>query len=537
MSTVFSLSGHFDQLAARSPDAVALYCGERAIRFGELVAEAQRVAHGLARQGIGAGDAVAIWLPNVPAWLTCHLALARLGALTIATNTRYRSREIADVWARAGVKGAVFWPHYRNIEFGKLLHAARPGLPGLQFLVAYDGDPDAHGSEDLPDYGLPVLPYSTLADGAAAPLADRGADERPLITFTTSGTTGSPKLALHTHAGILRHALAVGPAFGYSAPDACVLHLLPFCGTYGYTQTMATLCAGRPLVMQHTFDPKAAGAQMRARRTTHGAVTMELMERLYVVPDAAALPFMRYYMGATGHALGAREAEGQFRIRGIYGSSEVQALHALQPDAAAWEDRIAGGGMPVSPELRVRARRVGAAPDEAPLPHGEWGELEFTGFAVMHGYLNNPEATARAFTPDGWYRSGDLGYTLADGSYRFVSRLGDAIRLGGFLVDPHEVEKFLQEYPGIDICQMVGVEREGKTTAVLFYTCKPGVPAVEEAALRRHCRENIASYKVPARFVPLESFPVVTSANNTKIVRAELRKMAERVLDGEALQA
>ncbi len=540
-----SLAQAYAALAAHQPDGVALWTAGGAITRAELDEQSRRVAAGFAKLGVRRGDRVAIWLPNVPAWLVCFLALARLGAIAIATNTRFRSREIADIWSRAGVKGVVFWPHYRNIEFARLLQGARDELPALDFLIAYeDTGPGGAAADASAVHGLdvPTLPYAALA-GEAPYTEDQGEASLPVVTFTTSGTTGRPKLATHTQASILRHAEAVAPAFGFSDPGACVLQMLPFCGTYGLAQTMAALYAGTPMVMQHTFDPPAAAALMRAHHTTHGCMNLDLVERIYAVAgDPVSLPRMKFFMGATGMPLAEREDRLGFRLRGLYGSSEVQALYSLQDDVGDPMARISGGGQPVSAQSRVRARKTADAP-EAPgiQPHGEWGELEFFGPGVMAGYLNDPQATARAFTDDGWFRSGDLGYTLADGSFRFVSRMGDAIRLGGFLVDPHEIETFIEEFRGIETCQVVGVEIEGRTRAVAFYTCMPpeegAVIEVAEAELRQHCREGLAAYKTPQHFVQLEEFPVVVSANNTKIRRAELRNMAERLLKGGAAPA
>jgi fatty-acyl-CoA synthase len=537
-SLSLSLAQAHAALAAQQPDGVALWTEAGSITRASLDEQSRRVAAGFARLGVKRGDRVAIWLPNVPAWLVCFLALARLGAIAIATNTRFRSREIADIWSRAGVKGVVFWPHYRNIEFARLLQGARDELPALDFLIAYeDTGPGGAAADESAVHGLavPTLPYAALA-GEAPHADDQGEASLPVVTFTTSGTTGRPKLATHTQGSILRHALAVAPAFGFDAPGACVLQMLPFCGTYGLAQTMAALYAGAPMVLQHTFDPPAAAALMRARHTTHGCMNLDLVQRIYAAAgDPATLPRMKFFMGATGMPLAEREDSLGFRVRGLYGSSEVQALYSLQDDVADPVARISGGGKPVSPQSQVRARKVGGEPGHAPvLPHGEWGELEFCGPGVMTGYLNDPQATAKAFTADGWFRSGDLGYTLADGSFRFVSRMGDAIRLGGFLVDPHEIEAFIEEFPGVEVCQVVGVEIEGRTRAVAFYTCmepeEGAIIEVAEAELRRHCREGLAAYKTPQCFVQLEEFPVVVSANNTKIRRAELRNMAERIL-------
>ena len=138
-------------------------------------------------------------------------------------------------------------------------------------------------------------------------------------------------------------------------------------------------------------------------------------------------------------------------------------------------------------------------------------------------------------TDDGYFRSGDLGYTLDDGSFVYLARAGDALRLGGFLVNPAEIEAHLLGHEAVEGCQVVGVETGKGTAPAAFVTLKPGAKA-EEAALRDHCRGALAAFKVPVRVFAVDRFPTTESANGTKIQRNRLRDMAQAAIDGDTAQ-
>ncbi len=202
--------------------------------------------------------------------------------------------------------------------------------------------------------------------------------------------------------------------------------------------------------------------------------------------------------------------------------SEMQALFARQPETADIESRSRAGGLLSSPDARVRVRdRDGGTL----LPHGERGEIEVRGPSQMTGYHGDAAATAAAVTADGFVRTGDLGYTEPDGGFVFVSRMGDVLRLGGYLVGPAEIEAHLETSPAVAKAVVVGVATDKGERAYAFVIPAPDA-AFDEAALHRHCETALARFKLPIAIQPLDSFPVTESANGTKVRRDTLRRMA-----------
>lgn len=525
-----TLSDLIEEQAARRPDAPAVIYGDERVGYAALLERSRRVAGGFAALGIAEGDRVALWLPNTVAYIVAALALARLGAITTAVNTRFRAGEVADIVARSGARAMVLWPGFRGIDFLGILDDVPPAaLAGLESLVLYDegdaGNVVPAGVAHCRRIRWAELEAATPFDG------DRADPASGCNTFTTSGTTSRPKFVLHTQFSIARHARVVAERFGLSEADGGLLQALPFCGVFGFCQLTAGLAAGRPLIVMNAFDPAEAAALIDRHGVevlfvTDGMVASWLACRA----DTPVFPTVkRCYYGLFDPALAdiaERAADRGLTLIGLYGMSEVQALFSMQRPDAPFAQRIAGGGRPVSPDYDVRVRdpETGAL-----LPAGEQGEIELRGPSLMKEYFANPEATADAFTDDGYLRSGDLGYLAEDGAFVFVSRMGDVLRLGGFLVAPAEIESHLGAHPAVDGCQVVGATTAEGLRAIAFVTLNPGQP-FDEAALRAHCLDGLARFKAPARIVAIDTFPTTKSANGTKIQRARLREMAENLL-------
>ena len=525
-----TLASFLQRFAAEHSDAPALIDRDRPVSYGALADESARLASGLASLGIGAGDRVALWLPNLPAWLATFFACGRLGAIAVSVNTRFRSHEVADIVGRAGCKAIACWPGFRNIDFAGILAGCDPAaLRALTHVIAY-----AEEGGVLPEriHDRPVVGYRTLA--AAAPMAvDAGRPESGCVIFTTSGTTKAPKFVLHDQRTVARHAADVARGFGYEIAGTVVMVTAPLCGVFGFTNAMGGLAAARPLVMYPTFDARESAEGVLRHRVTHTHASDEMIGRMLgAVPGAPAFPSVRFFGYAAfvpGDDLPRRAEARGLTLVGLYGMSECHALMARQSETLPLPERALAGGIPVAPEAKVRARdpETGAIQ-----PHGVAGELEIKAPSLMVGYYGDEAATRAAFTDDGFLRTGDLGYSTAEGGFVFLARLGDAMRLSGFLVSPAEIEDVLQAHPGVAGAQVVGVETPGGTKAFAFVIPAAGA-AFDEPALVAHCAGRLAKFKVPVRVAPIEAFPVTPGANATKIQKAKLRALAQAVLAGK----
>jgi fatty-acyl-CoA synthase len=208
----------------------------------------------------------------------------------------------------------------------------------------------------------------------------------------------------------------------------------------------------------------------------------------------------------------------------LYGSSEVFALTAMWPAEEPPERRWDGGGRLVHDDIEVRVVDPGSGAVLAP---GQEGELQFRGPNVVDGYLGGG---ADPFTEDGWFRSGDLGALVDERAFRYVCRMGDALRLRGFLVDPAEIELRLAAYPGVHTAKVVGVPgADGATRAVGFVVPCPDA-RLDAAGLRSWCAEGLAAFKVPAAIRVVEEMPTTSGTNGTKVRAAVLRDWASDAL-------
>ncbi|MCD0504743.1 AMP-binding protein, partial [Bordetella petrii] len=490
-----------------------------------------RVAAGLARAGVGRGSRVALWLPNCAEWVQAFLACAHLGAVVLAVNTRFRATEVADILGRARAEWLVYWPGFKGIDFAGILRDV-PGtaLATLRGTVVLGQDADAVQGA-LP--GLPALAWQALTRHDASPPAPAGADSDALC-FTTSGTTSLPKFVLHDQRTLLRHGDAVAQAYGYD-DDTRVLAAAPFCGAFGFAMLVGALARGVPLVSEPVYDTARTVQAIRRHRITHTYANNEALAHLFQAGQAGDFASLRLcgfasFAPALDNLLQLADAHG-VPLTGLYGSSELIALVAAQPMDAAHGDvsvRYLAGGRLIYPQARVRACDPQSG---AVLPHGQSGELQILAPSLMRGYLDNADATAAAVTPDGYFKTGDLGYSVSNRQFVFQARLGDSLRLSGFLVNPAEIERQVESLPGVRACQVVGAVHQGKTVPYAFVLLHPDArpdPAGWQAA----CKRALAGFKVPAGFHVLPAFPSVESANSVKIQKHRLREMADALLAG-----
>lgn len=511
---------------AERGDAVAFIDGEREITYREFDRMATRTAAWLHAQGVRPGQRVAVWLVNRMEWLAMYFGLAKLGAAMMTVNTRYRSHELAYILERSEASMLVLQLNFRKIDFPAVLRdVPADAARALHKVVVVD----AAGADMPPEVlGKPTVAFD-LAGLPDAPVEDVSSPDAHSILFTTSGTTSGPKLVLHPQRTVSVHSQRVAPAYGFTGDGTRLLAALPFAGVFGFNAAMAAFAAGKPIVIMDTFDGPGAAQLINRHRITHVFGSDEMFRRIVEngqgdlpFPSARVFGFACFHPGIVEYTQAAW-ARGIPMI-GLYGSSEVQALFSLQQRALPLEERIKGGGMPAShgigAEVRIRDVDSGELVEA-----GQSGALEIRADTNFIGYLNNPEATAKAIDADGYFRTGDVGYLRADGSFVYVTRQGDAMRLAGYLVSPVEIEDVIKTVPGVADVQVVAVDIGSQARPVAFVIAEPGARPSEQDMLRA-AGAALAAFKVPAHVWLVDEFPTTQSSNGTKIQRVKLRDMA-----------
>ncbi len=503
--------------------------------FSQLNEQVSQLAGNLAKLGIRANDRVAIWLPNCLAWVQAFLACAHLGATVLAVNTRFRSKEVADIIGRGHADWLIMWPDFKGIAFAEILADVDQEVLGRLRGVVTLGDSRSPAVQAIAARGHHVHAFEDLLNRPCDTPAPHG--NAGVLCFTTSGTTSLPKFVLHDHASLLTHGDGMQTAYGYDA-DSRIFASAPFCGAFGFCTLLGGLVTGCTVVCEPVTDTQSTLEQIRRHQVTH---TYANNESILKVLEASASPtdfascklfgFANFSPAVTN--LLAQADRNGLPLTGLYGSSELQALVAAQPTDPSQGDvsvRYLAGGRLIHPTALVR---VSDPSTGKTLPLGESGELEILSPSRMLGYLDQPEASAKVMTEDGYFKTGDLGYCVSDRQFVFQARMGDSMRLSGFLVNPAEIEQAVESLPGVKACQVVGATLGTKTLPVAFVILEPGaIP--DTVGWTTECKRRMAGFKVPVRFEVLSAFPSIESANAVKIQKHKMREMADQLLAADA---
>lgn len=519
--TTSTITEWLDDIEGKFGDLPALEYEGDSTSFEELARRSRGLAAGLAARGVGKGDRVAIWLLNQPDWLTSFFACAQLGAIAVAVNTRFRAKELADIFDRARPTAIVSNTRFRSIDFSALISQAAK-LSGTRPELVISTDAKPAGS---------AIPLDDLIGSSGSPTVETVDAECAAIMFTTSGTTSAPKFAMHPQRSIVDHAQGVARDFAMDAASAVMLQALPYCGVFGFCQAMASLQAGRPSIVQDVFDPAEAADAITRHGVTHFNATDEMLMALVSAAPGCDFSSLRLVGAASFNrgpeTLAALADAHDLPIVGLYGMSEVQALFARRAIADPPADRYRAGGRPVADRAGVRV----CNPESGDvLPPGEFGELELAGPSLFGGYFGDAKATAEAIRPDGYVRTGDLGILAEDGSFTFEARMGDALRLGGFLVNPDEISGFIKEIDGIEECVVVGVDLQGRLKPAAFVIPQLN-QSIDTQRILDACNRELAPFKVPAIVHVLHEFPVADGPNGVKVQRGVLRKLASELVE------
>jgi 4-coumarate--CoA ligase len=462
----------------------------------DLIAAVQAFAGGLAKRGIGPGDVVALMSGNSPAFAVIFHGTLWAGATLTTVNPGYTAQELR---------------HQLHDSQAKLL-CITPQLADL----AAEAVQGSHVTE--------ILQIDTAAmDAFAGPPVIRQVPvdlERQICVLPySSGTTGLPKGVMLSHRNLVANLLQGGSQLQI-APGSTTLAILPFFHIYGMMVLMNTYLAwGGTLVTLPRFELEASLRLMAEHRMDKVMVVPPLVLALAKHPlvDSYDLSALRTIMSAAAplgvELASACAARLNCEVMQGYGMTELSPITHL---TAPGQSRLGAVGktVPLTECLIVDPDTQEAMAVDQP------GELWVRGPQVMQGYLNNPEATSRTITPEGWLRTGDLARIDADGFLWILDRVKELIKVKGFQVAPAELEAILFGHPEIGDCAVIGQpDDEAGERPIAFIVRKPG-SEVTEAAIIAHLAPQVATYKHLAGVRFVDTIPKTASG---KILRRQLR--------------
>jgi long-chain acyl-CoA synthetase len=515
----------FETATARYADQPAFECFGKTMTYAEVDRASRAVAAWLQKRlGVQRGDRVALMVPNVFAFPIAMLGIHRAGAAQVNVNPLYTPRELAHQLNDAGVETIIVFAG-STATLAEIVD--RTPVKTVITVDLGDGsglaipspaaDPRLSGATRFAD---------VLAEGAALELEPMELTGDDTLFFQyTGGTTGLSKGAVLTH----RNLVANTEQFKAFMPEATVpgkevvILALPLYHIFGLMLMLAYMSVGAKGIL--IPNPRDMDGFLKAIKDSRFSVTAgvnTLFAGMMACPGFKDIDLSNYKVAIGGGAAVIKATSDKWKaltgkhLKEGYGLSETSPVLCVNPMSVT--DFTETCGLPVpSTEIRL-------LDDEGnEVAEGEAGEICARGPQVMKGYWNNDEANRAAFTPDGFFRTGDIGVLTEGGFLKIVDRKKDMVIVSGFNVYPNEVEATVAACPGVAECACIGVPDDKTGEAVRVFAVKAQGAEVCDADIIAHCRSHLAAYKVPRQIVFIEALPKSAVG---KILRRELRNLA-----------
>jgi long-chain acyl-CoA synthetase len=478
------------------------------------------------------GDRVAIMLPNLLSYPVAFLGTLRAGLTVVNVNPLYTQRELEYQLKDSGATTIVIMENFahkleavlgatriEHVVVARLGDLTRPPKRWIFNFV------NSYIRRAVPQWKFPRFTWfqETIRSSARGAFEDaRTAPTHVALLQYTGGTTGVPKAAVLSHRNLVANALQCRIWIGtrLQAGSERVLTPLPLYHIFSLTANLLIFASlgGLNVLVPDPRDLRRLIATMRRTRVTAMTGVNTLFNALLNTPEFCKLDFsaLKVAIGGgaaiqTAVATRWQATTGTPLIEG-YGLSEASPVVCINPPDG--RERAGSVGLPVpSTELSIRD-------DEGhSVPVGEGGEIWVRGPQVMQSYWMRPDETRKVLTEDGWLQTGDVGMLDREGFVRILDRKKDIIIVSGFNVFPNEVEEVVVLHPGVLEAAVIGVPDERTGEAVKLFVVKRDADLTEDA-VRRHCRDSLAGYKLPKVIEFRNELP---KSNVGKILRKELR--------------
>ncbi|MEV5608033.1 FadD3 family acyl-CoA ligase [Streptomyces sp. NPDC052225] len=499
-----TIPGLIRDAVERHADREAVVDGRTRITYAELGDRIERAAAACIANGIEAGDRIAVWAPNSLDWIVSALGAVSAGAVLVPLNTRFKGAEAADILSRSRARLLFVTGTFLGTSYVASLRRAQEAgaqLPHLeQVVVLADTAPDTPGFRTWKEF---LASGDKVTSDEVHERAAQMAPSSPSDIIFTSGTTGRPKGAVITHTQTLRGYEIWADLAGLREGDRYLI-VNPFFHTFGYKAgIIACLMRGVTMVPQPVFNVDTALANIAAERISVLPGPPTLHQSLLDHPNRDAHDLSALRVVVTGAAVVplrlVERLRGELHVATVltaYGLTEASGIVTMcrRDDAPETIAATSGRAIPGT-EVRVDA------------PAGEPGEVLVRGFNVMHGYFEDPTATAEAITTDGWLHTGDVGILDANDNLRITDRIKDMYIVGGFNAYPAEIEQLIGLHPDVADVAVVGVPdaRLGEVGKA-YVVRRPGATTTADDLIAWSRRE-MANYKVPREVTFVDALP------------------------------
>lgn len=518
-------------MSERFGEREALVFKQERYTFNEVKTEVDRVARGLMAMGIQPGDHVALWLMNCSEWIFAMYALAKIGAVQVPVNTRFRTHDLAYLLKQSDAKYLITHDVSGPINYFEMVNEvlalpetgteiSDPDYPEMKSVFILGGSTP----EGTTNWRTLCSEAENISNQALETRAEAVNPDEPVFIMYTSGTTGFPKGVMHNHV-MLR--LIEERAFRLSINENdTILNYLPLFHLFSYSEgALMSMLTGARQILTETFvaDECIEIIDQEKCSVIHGFEThlKDMMEAYERKP--ADISSLRTGLFACGMKSSiptcTRAAEVLAPLVTVtgYGMSEMGAGTLVGSLHDTVEQRAASSGY-ISPGYSCRIIDPQTGKDQ---PVDVPGEMVFKGYGMMMGYYNKPKETADCYDAEGWFHTGDTGLMRSDGYIQFLGRYKDMLKVGGENVDPMEVEGLLLGFDGVQQVAVVGYPDERLSEVAVAYIQRKEESSISGEEVIAFCKGKVASFKMPRHVLFLDEFPMTASGKIRKVALRE----------------
>ncbi|CAN5736454.1 AMP-binding protein [soil metagenome] len=508
--------------AARDPEQMALVSAQGSFTYADLAARAARVAGALRAAGVNRGDHVGVLLSNRVEWIDVCLGAGAVGAVTVPLSTWSTKSELAFLLSDAGLALFIASARFGERDFGADLASlqATAGMPPRERVGLLDAAVANTSTQSYLRFEDVIAQAEPL--GALPPGEGSSAGEDALVLYT-SGSTSAPKAVPLKQYAVIENGFNIGERQGLTSVDRVYLASPLFWAFGGSNALPATFTHGATLVLAEKFDAANAMDLIERERCTSMYTLPAMTSAIARHADYSKVRLASLRTGVTIGSpedfLSAVETLGVPELCNIYGATETCGNCAVTWHHWPLEQRAQCQGTPLpGQEMRFVDEITGAI-----LPPHTPGLCEVRGYTTQ-GYQGASAAqNAKAFTEDGFYRTGDMGMLNEQGAFVFVGRVSEMIKRAGINVSPAEVEAVISRHPSVAEVAVVGVPDAARGERIFAFVVTKASEPFDAAALLRHCAAEASKYKLPDHIERVTSLPLTVTG---KLQRAELKKLA-----------